>query len=109
MDEKDEAAPRYLSRRVAKESVAAAVRTPDQLIVGQLHVRPQKRLKDELNVINERYIAVTDARVYDAAGAKLLYSTSFLLVANAQIVTVTPVDAIEGPPELLWRRASRDR
>lgn len=102
VDELDEVKAQYLSPRVAKESVAAAVRTADQLIVGRLHVRPQKRLKDELNVINERYIAVTDARVYDAAGARLLYTTSFLLVANAEIVTVAPLDALQGPPELLW-------
>jgi hypothetical protein len=91
--------------RIATETIAAVVRTPDQLIVGQLHARPQKRLKDEMNHVSDRFIAVTAARVHDVSGTRLLYETSFLLLANAHVVSITPVSALTelGDPE--WVRA----
>jgi uncharacterized protein DUF6812 len=88
---------------VVKESIAAAILTSHQLIVGHLHAHPQKRLKDEMNRISDRYIAVTQARVYDTAGASLLYEASFLLVSNESVVTVTPLSAITGPVQGIWQ------
>jgi uncharacterized protein DUF6812 len=93
--------------RVPTERIEALVRTVDQLIVGRLHAEPGKRLKDEMNHINTRFIAITDARIYDAAGRELLYKTDFLLVANSHIVSVTPRQSVtsgqppwmEAPPE----------
>lgn len=86
---------------VAKETIEAVVRTSDQIIVGRLHARPQKRLKDELNV-TDRFIAVTGARVYDVARAQLVYEAEFLLVAHAHIVTVTPLAAITRSSPAAW-------
>ena len=83
---------------IEKESIAAAVRTRDHLIVGLLHARPNKRLKDELNHVADPYIAVTQARVYDAADLRLLYETRFILVANSQVVSVCPLTAITAGP-----------
>jgi hypothetical protein len=98
-------APRPL--RVPTDRIEALVRAGDQLIVGRLHCQPGKRLKDEMNSDKTRFIAVTDARVYDAAGRQLLYETSFLLLANDHIVSVTPrqsVTAGESP----WVEAARE-
>jgi hypothetical protein len=97
-------APRPL--RVPTERIEALVRTSAQLIVGRLHAEPGKRLKDEMNHISTRFIAITDARVYDPAGV-LLYETDFLLLANDHIVSVTPRQSVtagqapwfEGPGE----------
>jgi hypothetical protein len=87
--------------RIATEKITAVLRTSDQLIVGQLHARPQKRLKDEMNHVSDRFIAVTAARVHDVTGTRLLYETSFLLVSNAHVVSITPVSALTqlGDPE----------
>lgn len=90
------------SAHVPKESIAAVVRTVDLLIVGQLHARPQKRLKDEMNHTSDRFMAITGAKVYDAAGVRLLYETAFLLVANAHVVTITPLDAVTQLGEAGW-------
>jgi uncharacterized protein DUF6812 len=76
--------------RVPTERIEAVIRTGDQLIVGRLHAEPGKRLKDEMNHISTRFIAITEARVYDAAGLELLYQADFLLLANDHIVSVTP-------------------
>ena len=85
-------APRPL--RVPTDRIEALVRTGDQLIVGRVHAEPGKRLKDEMNHSSTRFIAITDARVYDAAGRELLYKADFLLVANSHIVSVTPRQSI---------------
>ena len=104
MSHPDEA-PRPL--RVPTDRIEALVRTSDQLIIGRLHAEPGKRLKDEMNHSSTRFIAITDARVYDAAGRELLYKTDFVLVANSHIVSVTPRQSVtagqppwtEGPPD----------
>jgi hypothetical protein len=80
--------------RVPTDRIEALVRTGDQLIVGRLHAEPGKRLKDEMNHSSTRFIAITDARVYDAAGRELLYKADFLLVANSHIVSVTPRQSV---------------
>ena len=96
MDEPSSAArPLY----IPTQTTAAAVRTVDQLIVGLLHARPQKRLKDELNANSDRYVAITAARVYDSAGNRLLYESTVVLLANDCIVSVTP-------PVIAVRRSS---
>ena len=93
--------------RVPTERIEALIRTGDQLIVGRLHAEPGKRIKDEMNHNSTRFIAITDARIYDAAGLELLYKTDFLLLANEHIVSVTPRQSVtsgrapwtETPPE----------
>jgi uncharacterized protein DUF6812 len=98
-------APRPL--RIPTERIEALIRTGDQLIVGRLHAEPGKRLKDEMNHTSTQFIAITDARVYDASGRQLLYETDFLLLANDHIVSVTPRQSVtagqapwsDAPPE----------
>lgn len=87
---------------VPTETSPVAIRTADQLLTGFLHARPQKRLKDELNGNSDRFLALTGARVYDAAG-RLLYESSVVLLANASIVSVTPLSAI-GEGEGAWTK-----
>jgi hypothetical protein len=86
---------------VPTQTTAAAIRTHDQLVIGLLHARPQKRLKDELNANSEPYIAVTAARVYDSAGSRLLYEAAVVLLAGEHIVSVTPLAAVR-PTEGAW-------
>jgi hypothetical protein len=105
MASSDEANP----LRIRKQSVAVVLRMPDALIVGQLHVDPQKRLKDELNITRDRYVAVTAARVYDAGGSRLLHETTLTLVSTKQVTTVTPLDAIPESCDAPWFRAERER
>lgn len=81
---------------VPTETCAVAVRTADQLLVGLLHARPQKRLKDELNGNSDHFLALTGARVYDGAGSRLLYESTVVLIDNASIVSVTPLTAVSG-------------
>jgi hypothetical protein len=90
---------------VAKDTVPAFIRTADQVIVGHVYVRPEKRLKDDLSEDTSRFLPVTDARVYDAASEKLLYHSSFLLVAYHHIIMLSPVDALEDVRPTPWQDA----
>ena len=93
---------KYFTPRVSKESIATALRTTDHMIVGHIYVRPDQRLKDELNLTQERFIAVTDARVYDDQGVNLLFESEFLIVASSQIIFITPLEAISQKEQLAW-------
>ena len=88
---------------VPTETMAVAVRTADQLLVGFMHARPQKRLKDELNGNSDHFLALTSARVYDGAGSRLLYEASVVLLDSGSIVTVTPLSAV-GPAAAAWSK-----
>ncbi len=85
---------KYFTPRVSKEPVVALIRTHDYLITGSVYTRPEQRLKDELNSDRERFLAVTEAQVYDPSGEQLLFESSFLLIAYDHIVLITPTDAI---------------
>src|SRR6185295_7810743 len=81
MDMRIDEKGKFFTPRVAKDTLTAFIRTGDQIIVGHVYVRPDKRLKDDLSEDTSRFLAVTDARVYDAESEKLLYHSSLLLVA----------------------------
>lgn len=69
---------------VTKITVPVHLQTDQHLIQGNVHIRPDERLKDELNQ-KESFIAVTNASIYDLSG-KLLHQCSFLAVNRRNIV-----------------------
>ncbi len=73
---------------VSKVAVAALVQTTMHLIRGNIHIRPDERLKDELNR-DEPYLAMTNASIVDADG-KQVYASDFLAVRREQVVWVMP-------------------
>jgi hypothetical protein len=82
---------------VTKRPVPVHIHTNNQLIRGIVHIRPDERLKDELNAA-EMFIAVTEAKVYDLSGM-FLYHCSFLALNRQHIVWLFQDDeakAIEG-------------
>jgi len=93
--------PKQRALFVPTQTCAVAIRTADQLLVGLLHARPHKRLKDELNGNSDHYLALTAAKVYDGAGTRLLYESSVVLLDSASIVTVTPLSAV-AKTEAAW-------
>jgi hypothetical protein len=79
---------------VPTETSPVAILTAHQLLVGFLHARPQKRLKDELNGNSDHFLALTTARVYDPTGTRLLYESSVVLLDSGSIISVTPLSAL---------------
>jgi hypothetical protein len=103
MDMRIDQKGKYFTPRVAKDMLPAFIRTDNQIIVGHIYVRPEKRLKDELNEDASRFLPVTDARVYDAATESLLYHSGFMLVAYHQIVMISPLDALADIRPAPWQ------
>jgi hypothetical protein len=73
---------------VSKDSIAATVQTTTHLIRGQLHVRRDQRIKDELD-LNESFLAMTEVSVMGPDG-QTLFQAPFLAVRRSHIVWVLP-------------------
>lgn len=73
---------------VTKKPVEVLIQTTLHQVRGYVHVRPDDRIKDEINQ-NERFLAVTDATVYSMNG-EVLHTMEFLAVNREQIVWMVP-------------------
>jgi hypothetical protein len=73
---------------ISKISIPATVQTTTHLIRGQVHVRRDQRIKDELD-LNESFLAMTDVSVLSPDG-QTLFQAPFLAVRRSHIVWVLP-------------------
>src|SRR5215216_4102734 len=73
---------------VSKTAVPATIQTTTHLIHGQVHVRKDQRIKDELD-LNENFLAVTDVNVL-APDGQTLFQAPFLAIRRSHIVWVLP-------------------
>jgi Family of unknown function (DUF6812) len=73
---------------VSKVAIPAVVQTTQHLIRGNIHVRRDERLKDELDR-DELFLAMTDASMIGADGQEM-HKARFVAVRRAQIVWVMP-------------------
>ncbi|MEI8131707.1 MAG: hypothetical protein WCG34_04690 [Leptolinea sp.] len=83
---------------VSKKPINVTIQTTSQLIRGKIHIRPEDRVKDELNR-KDLFIAVTDATVFSAEG-KALYQSGFLSVNTEQIVWLLPDEEVKPTKEI---------
>ena len=74
---------------VHKERIPSLIQTVTNLIHGDIFLRPDQRIKDELNNNQERFIAVTEAEIYGADG-QVLYRSPFLTLSKEHIVWIRP-------------------
>ncbi len=86
---------KFFTEIVSKEAVPVVIQTLTHRINGFLHVRPDTRLKDEINQ-TELFLAVTEADLYDHAG-NLLYSCNFMALNRESIIWILPEDQITSP------------
>jgi hypothetical protein len=73
---------------VTKRPVYATIQTTKQLLRGNIHVRRDQRIKDELD-LDDKFIAVTDANILGDDG-QVLFQAPFLAINRAQIIWVLP-------------------
>ena len=73
---------------ITKRSVYASIQTTTHLLRGQVHVRHDQRIKDELD-LDEKFLAVTDVNVL-APDGHILFQAPFLAVNRAHIIWVLP-------------------
>jgi hypothetical protein len=82
---------------VTKEPVEVIIQTNIHQIHGFVHVRPDDRIKDEIN-LNERFLAVTNATISTIEGTKLC-NIEFLAVNREQIIWIYPKETAESSEE----------
>jgi hypothetical protein len=73
---------------VTKRPVYATLQTTRHLIRGNVHVRRDQRIKDELD-LDDKFIAVTDVSILGEDG-QVLFQAPFLAVNRGQIIWVLP-------------------
>jgi hypothetical protein len=73
---------------VSKHPVQVIIQSAQNMIRGTIHVRPDMRVKDELNT-TDAFIAVTDAVVYNTLNEEI-YRSAFMVINTDQIVWVIP-------------------
>jgi hypothetical protein len=92
---------KFYSLRVPKDAMPVLVSAGELAIAGYIHLRPARRLRDELNDSRARFLPMTEPRVY-APDHTLLYHASFLLVSYAQITTVSPIESLAEQHPAPW-------
>ncbi len=73
---------------VSKVAIQATIQTTTHMIRGNLHVRKDQRIKDELDT-NENFLALTEVSVLGPEG-QTLFQAPFLAVRRSHIVWVIP-------------------
>jgi hypothetical protein len=82
---------------VQKHQIWVTAQLPDHQIHGVMHIRSEKRIKEEMNS-SELFIAFTQVEVFSADGSTLLFKTEFLAVNKTQIVWIVADDDLEKEP-----------
>jgi hypothetical protein len=75
---------------IDKRRVRVMINISGKRIIGNIHVAKEKRLKDELDLV-ERFIAVTDASICTQDGC-VEYTVPFIAVQRNEMVWVIPVN-----------------
>jgi len=84
------------SQTIKKELIRTIIRTTSETIEGLVHKLPKDRLLDTLNLGEDQFIAVCDAKVFSEQDGKLTYETDFMAVNKNHIVLITGDDVTEG-------------
>jgi hypothetical protein len=79
---------KFFTDYVSKDAISAIIQTITHRIRGNLYLRSGERVSDMLNRA-ERFLAVTDATLFDAAGEKIS-TVDFVAVNTEHIIWLTP-------------------
>lgn len=79
---------KYFTDVITKDRVPSIVQTLVSRIQGNLHVRIDERVKDELNR-DEKFLAITDAIIYNLQGQKI-YDAEFMLINSDHVIWIVP-------------------
>jgi hypothetical protein len=74
---------------VSKSPVKVLIQLPTNMVQGEIHVRKDGRLKDELDSA-AKYVAVTNATILSLDGTRVIKQCKFLSVNNSQIIWIIP-------------------
>ena len=90
---------KFFTEIIPKENIPVIIQTATNRIEGLFHARYDNRLKDELNSeVDEQFMAITDAVVYDSDGDEL-YTSNFLALNRDTIIWLIPQNEEDGEKE----------
>lgn len=78
--------------KITKDHRDVIIQTTTQKIRGDLHVKLDLRLLDEINECS-RFLALTNVEILDV-DEKILYKTNFLAINTDQIIWILPTDEL---------------
>ena len=84
------------SQKIEKETIKTLIRTTSETIEGMVYKRPKNRLLDTLNLGDDQFIAVSDAKIFSEADGKLVHETDFIAVNKNHIVLMTGDEIKDG-------------
>ena len=89
---------KFFTDVITKDAVPAIIQTLVTRVQGNVHVRINERIKDELNR-GEQFLAITDAEIFNLQGQKV-FDSEFMIINRDHIVWIIPdeenVDQVEG-------------
>jgi hypothetical protein len=80
---------------ISKHPVEVLIQSANGLVRGDIHVRRDERLKDEIDR-DEPTLAVTDATLFAPSG-EILYQTKFMALNRHHIIWIIPVEELVEP------------
>lgn len=79
---------KFFTDVITKEEVPSVIQTLVTQIKGNIHVRINDRVKDELNR-DEHFLAITDAEIFNLQGQKIS-EAELMLVNQDHIIWIIP-------------------
>lgn len=79
---------KFFTDVITKDAVPSIIQTLVSRIQGNMHVRINERVKDELNR-GEQFLAVTNAKIFNLEGEKVRES-EFILINRDHVIWVVP-------------------
>ncbi len=84
---------------VSKNPIQVTLQTTLHRVHGNIHIRPDERVKSALDNMEEPFLAITEAEAYDSSG-KLVMRTNLILIHRSQIIWVVPDEEIRSEESL---------
>ena len=81
---------KFFTDIITKDTVPSIIQTLVTRIQGNVHVRINERVKDELNR-GEQFLAITDANIFNLEGQKI-FDAEFMLLNRDHVIWVIPDD-----------------
>ncbi len=79
---------KFFTDVITKDAVPSIIQTLVSRIQGNIHVRLNERVKDELNH-GEQFLAVTEVDIYDLQGQKVR-NAEFMLINRDHVIWIIP-------------------
>ncbi|MBI5304283.1 MAG: hypothetical protein HY868_19275 [Chloroflexi bacterium] len=80
---------KYFTERISKRGLLVTLSIRGTRAQGTMYLSRDNRLKDEWNNA-ERFVALTDAKIWSADGARLIRETGLLIVNKDQVDWICP-------------------